>query len=177
MHETFVDVEGGRLFVRHSAAYAPDRPTILWIHGIGDSSLCFLEAFASPELSNFSLLAPDMLGFGRSSVASDGDYSFRAQVSRLWSLCDHFGCDSPFVVGHSMGGDVATFMADRRKNRKVSGIINVEGDLTPDDLFISNRAVDAAHQGYFGRWLREDSMDATVLARWGAEWPARILSS
>ncbi len=170
MHESYVGVDGDLLFVRHSA-HQPDRPTVLWIHGLGESSLCFLEAFTRPEFSNFNLLAPDLLGFGRSSSAAGGDYSFAAQVSRLWRLCDVFSSRSLFVVGHSMGGDVATFMADSNRDR-VAGLVNAEGDLTPEDVFVSNHAVEAARHGTFSRWLRDDFMEATVFARWAAEWPA-----
>jgi pimeloyl-ACP methyl ester carboxylesterase len=75
MNETFVSLRDGQMFVRHSGneTVGADRTAIVWIHGLGDSSLCFLEAFSRAELRDFALIAPDMLGFGKSSPASDGD--------------------------------------------------------------------------------------------------------
>ena len=174
MKESFVPVREGQMFVRHSGNenVPAGRIAIVWIHGLGDSSLCFLDAFSRSELRDFALIAPDMLGFGKSSPASDGDYSFDAQITRLWQVCDYFGIRSPCLVGHSMGGDIATFMAAAAENHRVRSLINAEGDLTSDDLFISSQAVEAAGRGDFERWFRDDFMQRTVLQRWAPEWPA-----
>jgi pimeloyl-ACP methyl ester carboxylesterase len=174
MNETFVSLRDGQMFVRYSGngTDGPERAAIVWIHGLGESSLCFLEAFSRSELRDFALIAPDMLGFGKSSPASDGNYSFDAQITRLWAMCDYFGIHSPCLVGHSMGGDIATFMAAADQNHSVHAIINAEGDLTSDDLFISRQAVEAARHGEFNRWFKEDFMEATVLRRWAPDWPA-----
>ncbi|HEY7169108.1 MAG TPA: alpha/beta fold hydrolase [Candidatus Binatia bacterium] len=174
MNETFVTVPDGQMFVRHSSIEtSPDRTAILLIHGLGDSGLCFLEAFSRPELRDFALIAPDLLGFGESSPASDGNYSFDAQIARLWAVCDYLGVHSLCLIGHSMGGDIATLMAAATdRNRTVRAIINAEGNLTSDDLFISSQAVEAARHDDFNRWFTDDFMEATVLRRWVPQWRA-----
>jgi hypothetical protein len=50
-------LDGGWTFARHT--YIADlQPTIMFIHGLGDSSLSFLAAFQSPRLKNFNIIAP-----------------------------------------------------------------------------------------------------------------------
>jgi hypothetical protein len=65
-----------------------------------------------------------------------------------------------------MGGDIITHFAKGRADG-VGGIINIEGNLTPDDLFTSAQAVEADERGEFEKWFREDFMSKTVLEAWG----------
>jgi hypothetical protein len=46
IHEHLVDVEDGWLFFPHSEV-RKSRPVLLFIHGLGESGLCFKEAFES----------------------------------------------------------------------------------------------------------------------------------
>lgn len=39
----------------------------LLIHGLGDSSSCWDAAFCAPSLERFTLIAPDLPGFGNSN--------------------------------------------------------------------------------------------------------------
>ena len=75
MHETTIEVDGGQMYYRYND-FDASRPTVLFIHGIGESGFCFLEAFQAPLLSDFNIVVPDLLGFGRSSPAADQDYTF-----------------------------------------------------------------------------------------------------
>jgi pimeloyl-ACP methyl ester carboxylesterase len=45
---------------------AGDHGTPLWIHGLGESGLCFERVLARPELEAFRHLVPDLPGYGRS---------------------------------------------------------------------------------------------------------------
>ena len=85
MQESYIHLDGEWFFLRHSEIH-PSRRTILFVHGLGESSLCFREAFDRLHLLDCNLVAPDNLGYGRSSVARNGDYSFRAQIARLANL-------------------------------------------------------------------------------------------
>ena len=66
-----------------------------------------------------------------------------SQIRRLWRLVDFIGVDSFYVVGHSMGGDMGTFMASSDTRQRIKGFVNIEGDLTPHDIFFSNKVVSA----------------------------------
>jgi pimeloyl-ACP methyl ester carboxylesterase len=168
MESSFTKIEGDWIFVRHTPV-SESRRTILLVHGLGDSSLSFLEAFQSPHLKNFNVVAPDLVGHGRSSDASNEDYSFGAQIKRLYKIVDEFRVSEFFLVGHSLGGDIATHFAASEKDR-VRGLINIEGNLTPPDVVISKQASNAAERGDFETWFRKDFMKNMVLNEWGAKW-------
>lgn len=44
---------------------AGGRGTVFWIHGLGESGLCFERVLARPELHGFRHLVPDLPGYGR----------------------------------------------------------------------------------------------------------------
>lgn len=163
--------DDGWMYVRH-ARLNQNLPAILFIHGLGESGLSFNEAFESPELESFALIVPDMLGYGRSTHAFDNDYSRSAQTRRLWKLADNLGTDTFSIIGHSMGGDIGTFMAASDDEKRITALINIEGDLTPHDIFFSNKVVSAAERGDFFRWFLKDFNEDTVLKKWGDIWPS-----
>jgi pimeloyl-ACP methyl ester carboxylesterase len=139
---------------------------------LGESGLCYAESFASPELASFNLIVPDLVGFGRSSAAADGDYSFRTQAERIWQALDQLGVERVTLVGHSMSGDLVTLMADWGPRGRIQALVNVEGALSiPDDLFISSQAKRADDRGQFSQWF-DDFVQTQVFERWGPIWPS-----
>lgn len=168
IESSITKIDDDWIFVRHTPL-SSSRRTILLVHALGDSSLSFLEAFESSYLKNFNVIAPDLVGHGRSSEASDDDYSFGAQIKRLDKILDELRISEFFLVGHSLGADIATHFAANHTNR-VSGLVNIEGNLTPPDVVISKQATEAAATEDFEKWFREDFMKKTVLNNWGAKW-------
>jgi pimeloyl-ACP methyl ester carboxylesterase len=171
MPETTLELPDGSLFLRHTVL-EKRRATLFFVHGLGESGLCFSEAFEAGRLPGFNLVAPDLLGYGRSSRASNEDYRFDSHVRRLWKVVDELGVQSLCVIGHSLGGDLATLMATSQEGNRIQGLVNVEGNLTPDDAFISRRVVAAEERGDFLRWFREDFMEGLVSKKWGKKWPS-----
>jgi len=169
MQERFVQLDDGWLFVRHSELRRL-RPVVLLVHGLGESGLCFREAFESRDMNGYGLVVPDMMGYGRSSGAAGGDYSMESQIHRLWRIVDCLRIDSLYVVGHSLGGDIGTFMASSDTRQRIKALVNVEGDLTPHDIFFSNKAVSAAEKGHFTEWFEREFKEETVLKDWGSKW-------
>ncbi|MEW5786176.1 MAG: alpha/beta fold hydrolase, partial [Bacillota bacterium] len=162
MRETVVQLEDGWFFFRHTGVDGR-RPVLLFIHGLGESGLCFDEAFRSPELKDCGLVVPDMFGYGRSSYAFNGDYGMETQVRRLRRLVDLLGLESFYIVGHSLGGDLGVLMASSDNDRRIKGFVNIEGDLTPHDIFISDKAVSASERGDFAGWFERDFKEDLVL--------------
>jgi len=162
-------VKDGWLFVRHSELQRL-RPVLLFIHGLGESGLCFKEAFESAFMKGFRIVAPDMMGYGRSSRSRTEDYGMASQIRRLWRLADLLEINSFYVVGHSLGGDIGTFMASSDTRRRIKGLVNSEGDLTPHDIFFSNKVVTAAQSGNFSEWFEKEFKEEIVLKAWGGKW-------
>ncbi len=166
MSESYLNIGGDSVFVHHTTI-RPARPTILLVHGLGDSGLAYKEAFGYRLADNYNLLVPDLIGYGRSSTSISGDYGFKRQTAMLWKVVEHFHTKELVVVGHSMGGDITTLLCASDTKNIVKKYVNVEGDITEHDLFISGRVVKAAETGDFETWFAEDFLEATVFEKWG----------
>lgn len=93
-----------RAFVR-----AGSGPALLLIHGIGND----LEAWGHliPVLAqDHTVVAPDLLGHGRSDKPR-ADYSIGAYANAMRDLLSVLEIESATVIGHSLGGGVATQFA------------------------------------------------------------------
>jgi pimeloyl-ACP methyl ester carboxylesterase len=119
---------------------APDVPrgTILFIHGLGESGLCFEHLLGRDELAAWRLLVPDLVGYGR--TPRDGrPRSLDDHVDDLVAWLDRRGEGQVIVLGHSMGGALAVKLAERHPDR-VRLVIDVEGNTSPADCVYSGRA-------------------------------------
>ena len=170
---SILTVGSDAIAVRHSSL-RQGRPTVLFVHGLGDSSLAFDEAFHREECADFNLVAPDLSGHGSSPAAHDGLYTLEAMASRLAALIEAMDLQQLAVVGHSLGGDVTTVLASADGSGRINRIVNVEGTLAPGDMFICNRATKAAEAGYeaFENWFHQQFCQETVLEKWAVQGDA-----
>ena len=85
--------------------------TIVLLHG---KNFCgaYFEKVAR-ELSNvgFRIIMPDQIGFGKSSKPTSIQFSFQLLAGFTKSLLDSLGVQNVIVLGHSMGGMLATRFA------------------------------------------------------------------
>jgi lipase len=96
----------------HVHRYGPARsPDILTIHGLTGHGQRW-QTLATRHLSDLTVLAPDLLGHGRSSWSAP--WSIDANVSALAGLLDKDADGPVLVVGHSFGGAVAMNLAAAR---------------------------------------------------------------
>ncbi len=116
--------------------------TIVYLHGLGESGLCFERLTRHPALAGFRHVVPDLPGYGRSA--------WPARAMGLDEVADHVagwldarGAPAPIVVGHSMGGVVGVLLAERAAHA-VGALVNVEGNVTMADCTFSGRAVACA---------------------------------
>ncbi|MFL5820387.1 MAG: alpha/beta fold hydrolase [Solirubrobacteraceae bacterium] len=80
-------------------------PLVVLIHGIAGSSQQWDEVIGLLA-DRFSVLAPDLLGHGRSAKPR-GDYSLGAYAVSVRDLLIALGHRRATVVGHSLGGGIA----------------------------------------------------------------------
>jgi pimeloyl-ACP methyl ester carboxylesterase len=99
-HQT-IDLHG------HCVSYriAGEGPPIVLIHGVAGSSDQW-EPTMELLSHRFTLLAPDLLGHGRSAKPR-GDYSLGAYAAGVRDLTVALGIKHATVVGHSLGGGIA----------------------------------------------------------------------
>jgi pimeloyl-ACP methyl ester carboxylesterase len=90
---------------RRAFRTAGSGPAILLIHGIGDNSTTW-STVQSKLAQRFTVIAPDLLGHGRSDKPR-ADYSVAAYANGMRDLLSVLDIDRVTVVGHSLGGGVA----------------------------------------------------------------------
>jgi pimeloyl-ACP methyl ester carboxylesterase len=122
-------------------------PELVWIHGLGEASTCFDATVAT--LPGWTHVLPDLPGYGRSS--------WPKQVCNLDEmatlLAKWLGERAPaFLVGHSMGGVLATLVAERAP---VRGIVDIEGNLSKGDCTFSGKAAVFTPEEFAARGLGE----------------------
>jgi len=133
--------DGTRLFYTDSGT---DGPVLLFIHGWTCDSHDWswqIPAFAP----TFRVVAPDLRGHGRSSVAPSG-YTPAGFAADLASLLDALGAMPAVVIGHSLGGAIAAnlALADPEGVRAIVAIDSSYGpssnDFDPPTLFATLRS-------------------------------------
>lgn len=96
----------------HVHRYGPSRPPqILAVHGLTGHGLRW-QTLATRHLPEFAIVAPDLIGHGRSSWAAP--WSIDANVAALARLLDAEADGPVVVVGHSFGGAIALNLAAAR---------------------------------------------------------------
>lgn len=174
MKEAYAPLGGVTIYLARNE-FKPGRPTLLCLHGLGDSGLAFRGAFESPLADKVNLLAPDLCGFGRSSAAAD--YSMAAHARRLSALLafahDSLGLDEGpvFILGHSMGGIPAVLMAEEDQGRTIQKLVLVETPITQHGLFVSSKARAASERGEFEAWFEHEFLRDVILGQYLRQYP------
>jgi len=121
--------------------------TLLFIHGLGESGLCFEKLVQRTELSPYHILLPDLPGYGRSLWPAESDANLQDLANYLaaWVVKNH---KTPVtLIGHSMGGVVALLLAEQHP-QIVSRVIDVDGNISPDDCVFSSQALTMGRQQF-----------------------------
>lgn len=178
MPETYLSVGQDTTYIRHNAIDA-SRASVLLVHGLGDSGLAFAEIFADPRCEEFNVVVPDLAGHGRSSRCPPEGYSFDLHLDHLSRVIDHFRLHDVTLVGHSLGADLGTLLcwrdlavtnAGEQGAPKIRRFLNVEGNLTKHDLFISREAQLASRDDRFAEWFQWHYAYRRVFGEWCQRW-------
>lgn len=111
------------------------RDTIVYLHGLGESGLCFERLMADRRLGAWRQLAVDLPGYGKSPWPGQ-PLDFAATVRRLTDWMARLELPPAVVVGHSMGGVLGADLARRAPDR-VRAFVNVEGNVSIEDCTFS----------------------------------------
>ncbi len=149
------------MFVRH-LKNAPSGNTILFIHGLGESGLCFEKLVQRPELQSFNILLPDLPGYGRSPWPAEDPFDLTDIADHLAQWLTQYHQSPVTLVGHSMGGVVALLLAENHP-QWVNRVIDIDGNKSPHDCVFSSQALDMGLQGFLDGGF--DRMKETIFTR------------
>jgi len=91
-------------------------PTVLFLHGFMGSSKDWRNVIAALE-GRYRCLAVNLPGHGASLGLPPEDYTTEGAVQNLLGLLDELNIEYPALVGYSMGGRLALYLALRHPER------------------------------------------------------------
>jgi pimeloyl-ACP methyl ester carboxylesterase len=89
---------------------APEKPngrTVVLLHGKNFHAGTWATTIASLRRAGFRVVAPDQIGFGKSTKPERYQFSFVQLAANTRALLASLGVERSVVVGHSMGGMLA----------------------------------------------------------------------
>lgn len=147
-----IELQAGALRLAGRAWGAAAGPPVLALHGWLDNAATFDRL--APLLEGLHVVAPDLPGHGHSDHRPAGcGYHFVDFVADTVAAVDALGWDRFSLLGHSMGGGVATFVAGACPERVARlALIEAFGPLTADPVDTPDRLAEAlARAGRKGR--------------------------
>jgi len=122
-----VEIEGYQ--IAYIEAGSDSNPPVLLLHGITSHRGVWSRTIEMLQ-QDFHCIAIDHLGFGDSDKPRDADYSIQKQAERALKVADHFGFDRFIVIGHSMGGQISTYLTASLAPQRVNKLVSVDGVVT-----------------------------------------------
>jgi pimeloyl-ACP methyl ester carboxylesterase len=167
---------------------------VLLLHGKNFFGAYWKDTIALLAENGYRVIVPDQIGFGKSSKPNL-HYSFHLLASNTKKLVDSIGVKQLTVVGHSMGGMLATrftlMYPETATQLVLENPIGLEDyrELVPylpleeaykNELNASEQGIRAYNKSYFVNWKPEyDEYFATVALRMrlSGEYPRQALSA
>lgn len=140
----FLDIRRLRYHVRR---WPGAGPRVFMLHGWMDVSASF-QFLVDALPQHWDICAPDWRGYGLTAWSGADCYWFADYIGDLDQLLERLQPDTPtLLVGHSLGGNVATHYAGIRPER-VAKLVNLEG-------FGMSATQPAQAPERYARWMRE----------------------
>ena len=166
---------------------------VLLLHGKNFFGAYWRDTIAFLAANGYRVIVPDQIGFGRSSKPNL-HYSFHALAANTRKLLETLGVKEVTVVGHSMGGMLATRFALMYPETATGLVLENPVGLEDYRTFVPYVSVDEQfrnemkataegirtyHKSYFVNWLPEfgEFAEVAVRQRLSGEYPRLAMSS
>ncbi len=124
--------------IAYTTTGSPSNPAIIFVHGLMSHRGVWTKTVESLK-EKFFCIALDLLGFGDSDKPNDGDYSIAAQADRVLKLANYSRLRQFSLVGHSMGGQIASYLAVTQPPQRIDKLVSVDGVVTGETLRSSTK--------------------------------------
>lgn len=132
-----------------------DMPPIIFLHGFGSTKEDYADVVRRTKLNKYAFLAYDAPGCGETYCSDLSAISIPFLVKTALAVLNRLDIEQFHLVGHSMGGLTALMLADRHPARILS-FINIEGNIAPEDCFLSRQIVEypaSTPDEFFNRFI------------------------
>ncbi|NKL79398.1 alpha/beta fold hydrolase [Rhizobium leguminosarum bv. viciae] len=147
---------------RHTTHYLDcgptDGPLIIFLHGFPSISLIWRAQMEALAADGWHCVAPDLRGFGRSSVPAAKDaYNMREIVADMVEFHDHLGGKPAIWIGHDWGSIVTGSLAAHEPKRSRGVVLASwayfpEANSLPQLVSLVDRTIYPADQYPDGQW-------------------------
>ena len=137
----YADVNGINLYYE---THGTGRPMVLLHGGLGSGEM--FGPTIGLLATNHRVIVPDLQGHGRTGDI-DRPIDIRLMADDISALIDRLGLDKPDIVGYSLGGGVAFFVASKypeKVGKLVMASANVRRDAIPAEMLAQQAQVNAA---------------------------------
>ncbi|MFZ9218685.1 MAG: alpha/beta fold hydrolase [Candidatus Limnocylindrus sp.] len=115
----------------------PNDPALLLIHGFGGSTFGYRDVMGPLAARGWHVIAIDLPGFGLSEKSWERDYSHKAQATFALAALDQLNVDRAVLLGHSMGGNVISWMLALAPER-VAGLAYIDAAVAQPKSGVSS---------------------------------------
>ncbi|UQA60648.1 alpha/beta fold hydrolase [Polyangium aurulentum] len=127
--------------------------TVILVHGWKVSGAVYDDMLSALDLAGLRVLVPDLRGAGGSSKPKEG-YGIQRFAEDILAIADAERLGSFVVVGHSMGGQIAQWLAAHHPDRIAGAVllcpVPASGLPLPDEMVAVFRAAAQSHEAQRG---------------------------
>jgi pimeloyl-ACP methyl ester carboxylesterase len=128
------------------SAKKPNGKTIMLLHGKNFNGAYWERTAKDLSDKGFRVIIPDQIGFGKSSKPQSYQFSFSQLAENTKAILDKLKIDKIIVLGHSMGGMVATRFTLQYPEKVEKLILENPIGLEDYKTFATYQTIDQAYQ-------------------------------
>ena len=140
----------------------PNGQTVILLHGKNFCGAYWGETAKALAEKGYRVIVPDQIGFGKSSKPTTLQYTFQLLAAATKAVLDSAGAKKVIVLGHSMGGMVATRFALMYPER-------VEKFILEDPIGLEDWKLKVPYQGVDDWYAQELKQDYASLKKYELE--------
>ncbi|RFS23549.1 alpha/beta hydrolase [Chitinophaga silvatica] len=160
----------------------PNGKTIVLLHGKNFNGAYWDKTAADLSNNGYRVVIPDQIGFGKSSKPKCFQYSFQQLAQNTKLLLDSLQIDKAAILGHSMGGMLATRFALMYPNTTEKLILENPIGLEDWKTVVPYQSIDQWYKGELQQSyakIKQYMMDSYYAGQWTPEYDkwARLQAS
>ena len=147
--------------------------SVLMLHGYSADKNIWLR-FARHFVGTYRVIIPDIAGHGETGFKAGGGYDIPTQARRVIELLDACGLDKVHVIGNSMGGYLAAWLAATAPERVLTlALIDPSGVTAPEPSDME-RHLAAGHNPFLVR-TRDDFAPFYAMTMASPPWVPNVV--